>query len=176
MGSWLSYTAAFSSTLSAKSSLLTSVIQPSDYITVNSVWDLLIQLFAALSATFIRRVTSASELLPVFRPPSNNRKANTRAARSVARWSGEIGMSFARMSRVERFHSVKPSVSRSWRFETTRDARLLGNRIICSWSCVCRSSAAGPVGSGESLPRVLAEKAGEWSLLVVPAMNRRGQY
>lgn len=130
------------------------------------------QLFAAFSATFIRRETSASELLPLLRPPSNNRKANTRAASSVARWSGEIGKSLVRMSRVERFHSVKPSISRSWRFETARDARLLGNPVICSWSCAWRLSDAGPDGSDGSLLRVLAEKAGEWGLSVVPALKK----
>jgi hypothetical protein len=129
------------------------------------------QLLAALSAIFIRRDTQTGEVLPLPRPPSNNRKANTRAASNVARCSGEIGQSLARMSLVARFHSVKPSISRSWRFETARDARLPGNPLICSWSCVCRFSDAGPDGSGESLLRAVAEKAGEWGLSVVPDLK-----
>lgn len=50
--------------------------------------------------------------------------------------------------------------------------RLLGNPLICSWSCVWRFSEAGPDGSGASLLRVVAEKAGEWGLSVVPALKK----
>lgn len=130
------------------------------------------QLFAALSAIFISREMLASELLLLLRPPSNNIKANTRAASNVARWSSETGKSWVRMSRVTRFHSVKPSASRSWCFETARDERLLGNPLICSWSCVCRFNDAGPDGCGVSLLRAVAEKADERGLLAVPAVTK----